>query len=121
MNNSKKTTLAFSWLALSLAAAIAIPSAGGQTAAQSAAKPLDKNAVVQKALEDNYTLNVDRGLLLMTGFDDINSGSQKVSVQIQYQTIEGFQLPSKVSYVVTSSGQTVPMDMYFAKYQLGKR
>lgn len=63
----------------------------------------------------------DKGLLLMTAFDDdINNGSQKVSVQIQYQTIEGFQLPSKVSYVVSFSGQTVPMDLYFTKYQLGK-
>ena len=67
-----------------------------------------------------YT-KIDKGLLLMTGFDDdINNGSQKVSVQIQYQTIEGFQLPSKVSYQVTFSGQTVPMDLYFTKYQLGK-
>ncbi len=64
---------------------------------------------------------IDKSLLLMTGFDDdINNGSQKVSVQIQYQTIEGFQLPSKVSYVVSFSGQTVPMDLYFTKYQLGK-
>jgi hypothetical protein len=63
----------------------------------------------------------DKGLMLMTGFDDdINNGSQKVSVQIQYQTIEGFQLPSKVSYVVTFSGQTVPMSFEFTKYQLGK-
>jgi hypothetical protein len=63
----------------------------------------------------------DNGLLLMTGFDyDINNGSQKVNVQIQYQAIEGFQLPSKVSYVVSFSGQTVPMDLYFTKYQLGK-
>jgi hypothetical protein len=67
-----------------------------------------------------YT-KIDKGLLLMTGFDDdINNGSQKVNVQIQYQTIEGFQLPSKVSYQVTFSGQTVPMDLYFTKYQLGK-
>ena len=67
-----------------------------------------------------YT-KIDKGLLLMTGFDDdINNGSQKLSVQIQYQTIEGFQLPSKVSYVVSFSGQTVPMDLYFTKYQLPK-
>jgi hypothetical protein len=63
----------------------------------------------------------EKGLLLMTGFDDdINNGSQKVSVQIQYQTIESFQVPSKVSYVVSFSGQTVPMDLNFSKYQLGK-
>jgi hypothetical protein len=73
------------------------------------------------SIKPKYT-KLDKGLLLMTGFDDdINNGSQKVSVQIQYQTIEGFQLPSKVSYVVTFSGQTVPMDLYFTKYQLPKR
>jgi hypothetical protein len=64
----------------------------------------------------------DKGLLLMIGFDDdINNGSQKVNVQIQYQTLEGFQLPGKVSYQVTFSGQTVPMDLIFSKYQLTKR
>ncbi len=64
---------------------------------------------------------IDKDLFLMTGFDDdINNGSQKVNVQIQYQMIEGFELPSKVSYAVTFSGQTVPMDLYFTKYQLGK-
>lgn len=68
-----------------------------------------------------YT-KIDKGLLLMTGMDDdINNGSQKVSVQIQYQTLEGFQLPSKVSYQVTFSGQTVPLDLNFTKYQLTKR
>jgi len=73
------------------------------------------------SIKPKYT-KIDKGLLLMTGFDDdINNGSQKLSVQIQYQTIEGFQLPSKVSYVVTFSGQTVPMDLYFTKYQLPKR
>jgi len=275
MNHSKKTTLAFSWLALSLAAAFAITPAAGQTPAQSAAKPLDKKTVLQKALQtyyvlenqglksfqcvvqpdwkkfmdteepkpangedprlamlspvqysvaadnqgdpkitavrptggttdssvdqivadaqravlgffeswdsmvltslfspstdDGYTLSeqpdgyklttvageqhieisltkdfvftlmhitapgvvisinpkftkTDKGLLLMTGYDDdINNGSQKVNVQIQYQTIEGFQLPSKVSYVVTFSGHTVPMDLHFTNYQLPKR
>ena len=72
------------------------------------------------SINPKYT-KIDKGLLLMTGFDDdINNGSQKVSVQIQYQTIEGFHLPSKVSYQVMFSGQTVPMDLYFTKYQLGK-
>lgn len=273
MNNSKKNRVAFSWLALFLAVAIAITPAAGQAPAQLAAKPLDKKTVLQKALqtyyilenqglksfqcvvqpdwkkfmdsqaekpgtedprlpmlspvqysvavdnqadpqitpirpaggtpdssvdgmvagaqrailgffqswdsmvlsslfspseEDSYTLSeqpdgyklaeiageqhielsltkdfvlttmhvtapgvvisiypkytkIDKGLLLMTSFDDdINNGSQKVNVQIQYQTIEGFQLPSKVSYLVTFSGQAVPMDLYFTKYQLGK-
>ena len=73
------------------------------------------------SINPKYT-KIDKGLLLMTGYDDdINNGSQKLSVQIQYQTIEGFQVPSKVSYIVSFSGQTVPMDLYFTKYQLPKR
>jgi len=73
------------------------------------------------SINPKYT-KTDKGLLLMTGMGgDINNGSQKVSVQIQYQTIEGFQLPNKVSYQVTFSGQTIPMDMNFTKYQLIKR
>jgi hypothetical protein len=64
---------------------------------------------------------IDKGLLLMTSMDDdINNGSQKVNVQIQYQTVEGFQLPGRVSYVATFSGQTVPLEFSFTKYQLPK-
>ncbi len=72
------------------------------------------------SIRPKYT-KIDKGLL-MTGLDDdINNGSQKVSVQIQYQTVEGFQLPGKVSYQVTFSNQTVAMEMAFTKYQLTKR
>ena len=53
--------------------------------------------------------------------DDINNGSEKVNVQIQYQTLEGFQLPSKVIYAATFSGQMVPLEFTFTKYQLTKR
>lgn len=63
----------------------------------------------------------DKGLLMTGMDDDINNGSQKVIVQIQYQTVEGFQLPGKVVYQVTFSGQTVALDFTFAKYQLTKR
>jgi hypothetical protein len=63
----------------------------------------------------------DKGLLMTSMDDDINNGSQKVNVQIQYQTVEGFQLPGKVSYVVTFSGQTVSLDMTFTKYQIPKQ
>jgi hypothetical protein len=72
-------------------------------------------------IKPQYT-KTEKGLLLMTGLDDdINNGSQKVNIQIQYQTVEGFQLPGKVSYQVTFSGQTIAMDLTFAKYQLTKR
>jgi hypothetical protein len=63
----------------------------------------------------------DKGLLMTSMDDDINNGSQKVNVQIQYQTVDGFQLPGKVSYVATFSGQTVPLEFTFTKYQLAKR
>jgi len=72
-------------------------------------------------IKPKYT-KIEKGLLLMTGMDDdINNGSQKVSVQIQYQAVEGFQLPGKASYQVTFPGQTVAMDLTFTKYQLAKR
>jgi len=67
-----------------------------------------------------YT-RTDKGLLMTGMDDDINNGSQKVNIQIQYQTIEGFQLPGKVTYQVTFSGQTIPMDFTITKYQLPKR
>jgi len=63
----------------------------------------------------------DKGLLMTAMEDDINNGSQKVNIQIQYQAVDGFQLPSKVSYVATFSGQTVPLEFTFTKYQLAKR
>jgi hypothetical protein len=63
----------------------------------------------------------DKGLLMTSMDDDINNGSQKVTVQIQYQEVEGLQLPSKVSYIATFSGQTVPLELAFTKYQLAKR
>lgn len=63
----------------------------------------------------------DKGLLMTSMDDDINNGSQKVNVQIQYQAVEGLQLPSKVSYVATFSGQTIPLEFSFTKYELTKR
>jgi hypothetical protein len=67
-----------------------------------------------------YT-KTDKGLLMTAMDDDINNGSQKVNIQIQYQTVEGFQLPGKVTYQVTVSGQTIPMEFSITKYQLTKR
>jgi len=63
----------------------------------------------------------EKGLLL-TGVDtDINKGTQDVNFQVQYQIVEGFQLPDKVSYQVTSPAYKASFDLSFAKYQLAKR
>jgi hypothetical protein len=60
--------------------------------------------------------------LLMSGVDtDINKGTQVVNFQVQYQTIEGFQLPGKVSYQVTLPSEKVSFDLSFTQYQLTRR
>src|SRR5579863_2938110 len=56
MNNSKKISVALSWLALSFTVALVVASATGRTPAQTAAKPLDKKTVLQKALQSYYIL-----------------------------------------------------------------
>jgi len=66
-------------------------------------------------------LKTEKGLLL-TGVDtDINKGTQIVNFQVQYQTIEGFQLPDKVSYQVTSPSYKASFDLGFTHFLLTKR
>jgi hypothetical protein len=63
----------------------------------------------------------DKGLL-MTGSDsDLNNGAQKIGLQIQYQTLEGFQLPEKVFYQASFQDANLAMEMTFTKYRLTKR
>ena len=60
--------------------------------------------------------------LLMSGVDtDINKGAQVVNFQVQYQTLEGFRLPGKVSYQVTLPSQKGSFELNFTQYQLTKR
>ncbi len=70
----------------------------------------------------------DGGLWLMTGIDTdktveaspINE-EEKLSLQIQYQPLEGFQLPAKVEYQTALSTDLVTIDMNFTGYHLTKR
>jgi len=70
----------------------------------------------------------DGGLWLMTGIDTdktveafpINE-EEKLSLQIQYQPVEGFQLPAKIEYQTTLPTGVVTIDMNFTGYHLTKR
>jgi hypothetical protein len=64
---------------------------------------------------------MDKGLLMTSVTSDINNGTQKVDFQVQYQTVEGFQLPDKVGYQVTFPTQAVSIEMSFTKYQIAKK
>jgi hypothetical protein len=63
----------------------------------------------------------EKGLLLNSVDTDINKGTQVVNFQVQYKTVEGFQLPDKVSYQVTSPSYKASFDLNFINYQLTKR
>jgi hypothetical protein len=63
----------------------------------------------------------DKGLLMTSLNSDINNGTQKVNFEVQYQTVEGFQLPGKVSYQVTFPTQAVSIEMSFSNYQITKK
>lgn len=63
----------------------------------------------------------DKGLLMTSLNSDINNGTQKVNFEVQYQTVEGFQLPGKVSYQVTFPTQAVSIEMAFSNYQITKK
>jgi hypothetical protein len=71
-------------------------------------------------MRPKYT-KIEKGLLL-TGIDsDINNGAQLISIEIQYQPVGGFQLPSHVWFKVTSPNQpAILIDIGFTKYQLNK-
>jgi hypothetical protein len=56
VDGTNKSNLAFSSLALLLVVAFAITPVAGQTPTQSAAKPLDKKAILEKALHTYYIL-----------------------------------------------------------------
>jgi len=91
---------------------------------------LDKNYLATEMAVDMPKMKVkivpsyektDKGLLL-TGIDsDINSGQIKVYVSIDYKEVQGFKLPSHVSYKVpfaNKPGQTITVEAWFLHYQL---
>jgi hypothetical protein len=63
----------------------------------------------------------DKGFLMAGAASDINNGAQKLGIQVEYQTVEGFQFPQKVSYLATLQDTTVTVEMGFAKFQITKR
>ena len=67
-----------------------------------------------------YT-KTDKGLLLTSIISDINEGQMKVSFQIHYQEIEGFELPANVLYNVITPNRTISADVSFVNYHLTKQ
>jgi len=75
---------------------------------------------VAVALQPSY-IATDKGLLLVGANSDLNNGSQKVVFQMQYQDVEGFELPVMVAYQVTLPNQVVSIDLSFADYKIVKQ
>jgi len=59
----------------------------------------------------------DNGLLLSSMNSVIDSGKQKVNFQLQYQLVDGLELPAMAAYQVTFPDQTVSIDMSFSAYK----
>jgi hypothetical protein len=72
------------------------------------------------AMQPAYIVT-DKGLLLTSMNSVIDNGKQKVNFQIQYQAVEGFDMPAMVAYQVTLPDQVVAMDMSFSGYQIAKQ
>jgi hypothetical protein len=62
-----------------------------------------------------------KGLLLTSMNSDINGGKQKVNFEVQYENVEGFEMPAMVAYQVTLPDQVVSLDMSFASYTLARQ
>jgi hypothetical protein len=72
------------------------------------------------AIIPKYT-KIDKGLLLTGIASDINNGAQQIGIQIQYQLISGFQLPTHVWFRITAPNQApILIDMEVNKYQVNK-
>jgi hypothetical protein len=59
----------------------------------------------------------DNGLLLSSMNSVIDGGKQKVNFQLQYQLVDGLELPAMAAYQVTFPDQTVSIDMSFSGYK----
>jgi hypothetical protein len=74
----------------------------------------------QVAMTPKYT-KIDKGLLLTGISSDINNGAQQIGIQIQYQLISGFQLPTHVWFRITAPSQApILIEIEFNKYQVNK-
>jgi hypothetical protein len=68
-----------------------------------------------------FYMPTDNGLLLSSMNSVIDNGKQKVNFQIQYQVVEGLEMPAMVAYQVTLPDQTISIDMSLAAYQISKQ
>lgn len=65
-------------------------------------------------------ISTGRGLLLSNLESEIKSQQQHVSITIDYQDVEGFKLPARAAYKVTSPSMNVSLDVTFSKYKITK-
>jgi len=70
-------------------------------------------------MQPKYT-KTPNGLLLTSANSVVNNGAQTVDFQIDYQLIEGLELPSKVAYQVKLPAQTVAIEINLSDYQIAK-
>jgi len=63
----------------------------------------------------------DKGLLLTSLISDINNGEMKVSFNLHYQEIDGVQMPTNGSYIVSASNRKLGIEVAFTKYQITKQ
>jgi hypothetical protein len=92
---------------------------------------LDKNYTVTEMkmkLNDSTVLmfpkfdKTAKGFLLTSIDSDINNGQQKVTLTIQYQEMQGLQMPNLVQYKVTlPNDRIITADVAFSKYQITKQ
>jgi hypothetical protein len=63
----------------------------------------------------------DKGLLLTSTSSDLNNGAQKVDFQLQYQEVDGFEMPVMAAYQVTLPNQVVAIDLSLTDYKIVKQ
>jgi hypothetical protein len=62
-----------------------------------------------------------KGLLMNGITSDVDHGKQKVNFQIQYQNVEGFQMPATIDCQVALPSQVVSIDFTAAAYTIVKQ
>ncbi len=91
---------------------------------------LDKNYAITKmtTLLDGSKTTVSpvfektvKGLLLASVNAEIKEGAQKILLEIQYQELQGLQLPRAAIFKVTLPNQSVLIDIALSKYQITKQ
>jgi hypothetical protein len=62
-----------------------------------------------------------KGLLMNGITSDVDHGAQKINFQIQYQTVEGFQMPATIDCRIALPNQVVLIDFSAAAYTIVKQ